>query len=127
RRKMLALVPVGEDVLSFQEGIGMENDRYPRPAVALDQSDETARVVGVPVTEHDGVHLIGFDFQYVQIVQYAINGNAVIEKERVVVVFWMSCHGHGHAVLGPELRLRQAIACARRPPRNGGVTHEYVD
>src|SRR5262249_43436526 len=84
-RNMLGFMPVWKDVLSFEEGIRMQDDRYSWPAVASYQPDKTTRVVCVAVAEHDGMHLVGFDLQDIQIVQHPINGDAGIEKESVLV------------------------------------------
>ena len=59
----------------------MQDDRYPRPAVAFNQSDQASRMIRVTVTEHDGMQLIRLYFQGIHIVQHAIDGYPRIEEE----------------------------------------------
>src|SRR5262249_20972938 len=80
-RDMLGLVPVGKDVLSFEEGIRMQNDRYPWPAVSFNQSDQASGVICVTVAEHDGMQLIRLYLQGVHIVQHPVDGYPRIEEE----------------------------------------------
>ena len=75
-------MPVGKDVLSFEERIRMQDDRYPRPTKGLEiQSDQASRMIRVTVTEHDGMQLIRLYFQGIHIVQHAIDGYPRIEEE----------------------------------------------
>src|ERR1051325_8356162 len=55
RRKVFRLMPVGLNVLTFQVGGRMEHDRRSWPAVPLNKSQQTARVVRVAVAENYGV------------------------------------------------------------------------
>ena len=80
-RNMLGFMPIGKDILSLEEGIRMENDRYPWPAVTFNQPDQTPCVIRMTVTEHDGMQLIGLYFQGIHIVQHAIDGYSGIEEK----------------------------------------------
>src|SRR5262245_4013449 len=80
-RDMLGLVPVGKNIFSFEERIRMQDDRYPWPAVAFNQSDHPSRMIRVPVAEHDGMQLIGLYLEGVHIVQHTVDGYPRIEEE----------------------------------------------
>src|SRR5262245_40749007 len=80
-RNMLGFMPVWKDVLSFEEGIRMQDDRYSWPAVASYQSDQPSRMIRVPVAKDDGMQLIGLYLQCVHIVQHTVDGYPRIEEE----------------------------------------------
>src|SRR5262245_13875944 len=103
-RNMFSFMSVGKDILSFEERIRMQNDRYPWPAVTFNQSDQPSRMIRVPVAKHDGMQLIGLYLQCVHIVQHTVDGYPRIEEEGIFVAVFVNRHEHVYADFRPELR-----------------------
>ena len=106
----------------------MEHDRHSRPAVALDESQQTARVIRVAVAQNNGVQLVALDFEHIHIVQHAVDGHAGIEQKGIFVAAFVGRHEHGHAVLGAQLRSRVGRRCSRLCALGDRrVAHQHVD
>ena len=84
-------------------------------------------MIGVSVTEDDGLDIRKVYLHHVNIVQQAFSANSGIEQESALLFALFHIHEHRKTVLGQRLRVIEGIGAQRVALRDLIARHQDVD
>ena len=115
----VGLATVGGNDLARKKSVGVEDGGHTGAAEALDHAQHAHGVIGVTVTEDEGLHLAGAHIHGVHVVKCAVLGDSSVEEEGGLLVASGDGDEHGDAVFGSQGGLQEGIGIAHGAAGDG--------